>query len=61
MRLRGVCRPICGNGPGGWRRMGSERLAFLRSQPGSKVSTEDAATGKGARPRRSVAADATGR
>src|SRR5208282_4089787 len=55
--LRRDCRPVSGNGPGGWRWVGGERLASLGSQPGPEVSTENAATGKGARPRRSLAAD----
>ena len=33
MSLRRDCRPIRGNGPGGWRRVGSERPAFWGSQP----------------------------
>jgi hypothetical protein len=45
MRLRGDCRPIRENGPRGWRRVGSERLAFLGSQPGSEVSAENALAG----------------
>src|ERR1035441_1948463 len=61
MRLRRDCRPISGNGPGGWRWLRGQRLAFWGSQPGLERSTETRATGQGARPRRSLATDATGR
>src|ERR1035441_7344144 len=61
MRLRRDCRPIRRNGPGGWRRVRGQRLAFWGSQPGLERSTETPATGKGARPRRSLAPDSPGR
>ena len=57
MRLRRDCRPIRGNGSGGWRWVRGHRLAYWGSQPGLERSTESAATGKGARPRRSLATD----
>ncbi len=41
--------------------MGSETLVFSWSQPRPEVSTENAAAGKGARPRRSLAADPSDR
>ncbi len=41
-------RPVSGNGPGGWRWVVGERLASLGRQPGTEVSTWNAATGKGA-------------
>src|ERR1017187_10213956 len=34
MRLRGDCRPMSGNGPGGWRRGRAPRLAFWGSYLG---------------------------
>jgi hypothetical protein len=40
MRLRGDCRPIRGSGPGGWRWVGSERLAFFGSQRGQEVNRD---------------------
>jgi len=61
MRLRRDCRPIRGNGPGGWRWVSGRRLAFWMSQPGLELPTETRATGQGARPRRSLASDSTGR
>ena len=57
--LRRDCRRISGNGPGSWRWVGGEELAFLGSQPGPEVSTENAANGKGARPNRSLGIDST--
>ena len=60
-RLRRDCRPIRGNGPGGWRWVRGQRLASWGSQPGLELSIETPATGKGARPMRSLATDATGR
>ena len=41
--------------------MRGQKLAIWGSQPGLELSTETPATGKGARPRRSLATDATGR
>jgi hypothetical protein len=61
MRLRRDCRPISGNGPGGWRWVRGQRLASWGSQPGLELSTETPATGKGARPMRSPATDASSR
>jgi len=61
MSLRGDCRPIRENGPGGWRWVRGQKLAFWGSQPGRERSTETPATGKGARLRRSLATDSTGR
>jgi hypothetical protein len=61
MRLRRDCRLIRGNGPGGWRWVSGRRLAFWMSQPGLELPTETRATGQGARPRRSLASDSTGR
>src|ERR1017187_7753228 len=53
VRLRRDCRPIRGNGPGGWRWVRGQRLAFWGSQPGLERSAETPATGQGASPRRS--------
>ena len=38
MRLWRDCRPIRGKGPGGWRWVRGQRLAFWGSQPGLERS-----------------------
>jgi hypothetical protein len=40
MRLRRDCRPICGNGPGGYLWVRGQRLGFWGSQPGLEESIE---------------------
>jgi hypothetical protein len=44
-----------------WRWVRGQRLALWESQPGLERTTETAATGQGARPRRGLATDSTGR